>query len=106
MVDYDKLGTLFEGTGTFLKFSQTNPITGEFLGVEVVPNPFKKGPKDPDQSLQYTFVVDGVTKTLTSGSRRLYVAFKKAKAKEGDVITVERMGLGRDTDYSVDIVKK
>lgn len=99
MIDYNALEKNIKGT--FLKFSD-GPVEGEFVGITVEPNPFKKAPTDPDQILRYTFLIDGKEKSLASGSNRLFSAFRREKVKEGDVIRVTRHGLGRDTDYEVE----
>ena len=85
----------------FLSLKDGEEIRIKFLSAEIVPSHFDNG---ESQSVRYHLDVDGVEKLLESSSGKL--ADQMSTMSEGDMISIERTGLGNNTKYAVTKVKE
>lgn len=90
-------------SGNYIKLENEKPITAIFRGFAIEDDPFAK--KAGEKRVAYFLEIAGEGKTLTSKSKRLANKIMELKPKDGDTITIERIGLGFDTDFNVEIVK-
>lgn len=88
--------------GNYLSFKFTNPIQGKYHGVIIEDDPFKKGEK----RFNVTMEVEGEEKHLTSKSKRLAKCLLAIGVKKGDLISCLRVGSGFETNFEVKKIEK
>lgn len=77
----------------FLTLADGEEIVGKYEGYKITENPF-----DPDkETVNYFLVMDGEKKVFRSGSNKAAGFFDGVAV--GEVVSIKRIGTGRDTKY-------
>ncbi len=99
----DPIKEFLGNTGGFLSFGQgddNHPVEGVYVGCNIEDDPFNPG----RQRISYDIEVDGETKSLVSGSKRLATAMLEANPEPGILLRITKI-LGTtqyDTTFTVE----
>ncbi|MDD5407114.1 MAG: hypothetical protein PHE73_09275 [Sulfurovaceae bacterium] len=95
----------FAKNDAYIQLTEENNhvFEGVYNGNFLEDDPFTPG----DQRMVYKFTcADGKLRALTSKSKRLARKFLNSGANSGDVVKVERTGVGFNTSYRVDVITR
>lgn len=95
MNDLDEFLQMLDNESPYIKFEDGEPVTGKYVGAEMVDDTFNKGEK----TMEYTMEIGGYEKSFKSRSGKLAKLLNGVE--EGDTIQLVKTGEAFDTRWYV-----